>query len=125
MDNIDYALEVLLGFDGEKFVLDEKGNYIKYEARKIFDDVHRPHGVKYSLTLHDREGTRLLGYDNSHSWEESKRGKVTGRRVEWDHVHKYEKISEYNFESVEKLLDDFANSVSYLLEGGNLRWSKK
>jgi hypothetical protein len=28
-------------------------------------DEHVPHGIRYALTLHDRYGTRLLGYDNA------------------------------------------------------------
>ncbi len=26
-----------------------------------------PHGIRYALTLHDRYGTRLLGFDNAHA----------------------------------------------------------
>jgi hypothetical protein len=26
----------------------------------------RPHGLKYSLTLHAEDGARLLGFDNAH-----------------------------------------------------------
>jgi len=28
---------------------------------------HAPHGIRYSLTLHDKYGARVLGYDNAHA----------------------------------------------------------
>jgi hypothetical protein len=43
------------------------GYWIKIEARCIETSEHVPHGIRYALTLHDRYGTRLLGFDDAHA----------------------------------------------------------
>lgn len=50
----DYELEVLLSLDGQEFRF-TKGYVIKIEARQVKPSQGRPHGVKYSLTLHEPE----------------------------------------------------------------------
>lgn len=74
----DKTLENLLELDGVRFVIDEKlGLWVKFEVRKVQIHKHRPHGIKYSLTLHDRYNNRLLGFDNAHSIK--KNSKETGK----------------------------------------------
>ena len=48
----DYGLESLLAMDGVVFVI-EHGHWIKIEARVVASNRHVPHGVRYSLTLHE------------------------------------------------------------------------
>lgn len=36
------------------------------------ESVEMPHGIKYSLTLHDRRNHRVIGYDNAHSFKSLK-----------------------------------------------------
>jgi predicted transcriptional regulator len=50
----------LLLLDGERFVV-EDGFWVKFEARRVATTPERPHGLDYSLTLHDGEGERFLG----------------------------------------------------------------
>jgi len=48
-----------------------------------------PHGIRYALTLHDRYGTRLLGFDNAHAVMPPKRERHAGRRLAYDHRHRH------------------------------------
>ena len=69
---------------------------------------HVPHGIKYSLTLHDRNGTRVLGYDNAHGLRQGGRG-FAGRRLVYDHKHRAatDRAIPYRFETPQQLLEDF------------------
>jgi len=49
----DHELEALLSLDGQEFRF-TKGYAIKFEIRRVVPSLGRPHGVKYSLTLHDQ-----------------------------------------------------------------------
>ncbi len=55
---LDYELEALLSLDGHEFRF-AKGYAVRFEARQVKPTRERPHGVKYSLTLHDPEGRRI------------------------------------------------------------------
>jgi len=109
----DYGLESLLSMDGVVFVI-EHGHWIKIEARVVVPNQHVPHGIRYSLTLHDRNKLRLVGYDNAHAVKTRKR-RFSPRHAAWDHRHKLHEVFEYQFESAEKLLVDFWNDVYELL----------
>ena len=59
------GIERLLDMDG--WHLHQGGGYwVKIEAHKVKASMHIPHGVKYSLTLHDNHNRRVMGYDNAH-----------------------------------------------------------
>ena len=58
----DHDLSFLLSLDGLEFQF-APGFAVKIEARAVAATRHRPHGVKYSLTLHDPAGRRLYGID--------------------------------------------------------------
>lgn len=81
-----------------------------------------PHGVKYSLTLHDRYGTRVLGYDSAHSVKAPKKG-FGGRRLAFDHKHRAarDKGVPYSFESAEKLLKDFFAETGRVIQAAKER----
>lgn len=112
----DTELLTLLDLNGRSFWFDN-GYWVKFEVRKIAKDKHRPHGISYALTLHDRNNTRVFGLDNAHAIK--KRGrqpkKYTGRIITWDHIHKEEKIERYLFSSAGQLLDDFWKSVNEIV----------
>jgi hypothetical protein len=110
-DNQD--LEVLLELDGEVFPMDN-GCWTKFEAKKVESSKHIPHGVKYSLTLHDRNNLRIVGYDNAHGIK-PKRKKFGARLVRWDHKHERQLVEPYEFESPAKLLEDFWISVNKII----------
>jgi hypothetical protein len=48
-----------------------------------------PHGIRYSLTLHDQSGVRILGYDNAHSIKLHSRFKYAGQILPYDHKHRH------------------------------------
>ena len=109
-------LSTLLDLDGYSYWYKNK-YWVKFEAHRIEKNEHRPHGVKYSLTLHDRNNTRILGFDNAHIIKSRGRRpiKYTGRIVTWDHIHKQNKIERYLFSSASQLLEDFWNAVNEIV----------
>jgi hypothetical protein len=110
----DIGLSILLEMDGEVFPMDN-GYWTKFSIKKVGPDAHIPHGIKYSLTLHDRNNKRIVGYDNAHGVKPRKR-KYAGKRLVWDHKHNKEKIRAYEFESPGQLMEDFWKDVNGILE---------
>lgn len=112
---MDQGLKYLLELDGEVFPMDN-GYWTKFEVRLIEPSNSIPHGVRYSLTLHDRRNERVLGYDNAHAVKVGKR-KLLAERTEWDHKHKKTRIYPYEFISAGRLLEDFWNDVNRIMNG--------
>jgi hypothetical protein len=112
----DRDLLTLLDLDGQQYQLEKY--WIKIEARKVPKDAFRPHGIKYSLTLHDRNNTRVLGFDNAHAPViKGRRGKKYGGRiVTWDHVHNQQKVQAYTFSSASQLIEDFWDAVEKVIK---------
>ncbi|KUJ86536.1 MAG: hypothetical protein XD36_3033 [Halomonas sp. 54_146] len=102
---IDPGLEALLDLNGEVFPMDN-GFWTKFEAWKVVPSEQIPHGVRYSLTLHDKYNKRIIGYDNAHAIK-PKRSNFAAKKKTWDHKHKMEKVEDYEFESAGKLMEDF------------------
>jgi len=65
MSDADYGLDTLLSLNGETFPMDN-GFWTKFEAYKVDISIQIPHGIKYSLTLHDPSNVRVFGIDNAH-----------------------------------------------------------
>ena len=107
------SLENLLNLHGEVFPMDN-GCWIKFEAYQVSQSKSIPHGIKYSLTLHDKNNQRVLGYDNAHSFKSTK--KYGAKKETYDYIHKKMEILAYEFESAEQLLEDFWKSVDYYME---------
>ena len=108
MNGPDVGLETLLDLDGS--VLEQEGGFwIKIEARQVLASEHALHGIRYSLTLHDRYGARVLVYDNAHAVKPPKKFKFAGQRLPYDHRHRTacDKGVPYAFESAQRLLEDF------------------
>lgn len=110
----DVSLDTLLNLDGEIFPMDN-GYWTKFNAFRVTPTPQIPHGVRYSLTLHDRNNKRILGFDNAHTFKPEK-NKYGARKITWDHKHKTEKIHSYEFESASRLLEDFWKDVEEILE---------
>jgi len=93
-------LQTLLDLDGLIFWPNPR-YWIKFEAKQVRTSENIPHGIKYSFTLHDINNTRIIGFDNAHAVKKSgkRRKKFSGRIIAWDHVHKREKTTRYEFES--------------------------
>jgi hypothetical protein len=110
----DAALETLLELNGEVFPMDN-GYWTKFESYKVKPTKYIPHGIRYSLTLHDRNNTRVLGFDNAHAYK-PKSKRYGARKVTWDHEHKMEKMYNYEFESASQLIADFWRAVENILK---------
>jgi hypothetical protein len=77
MNGPDIGLDTLLDLDGS--ILEQEGGYwIKIEVRRIPPSEHARHGIRYSLTLHDKYGNRVLGFDNAHAVKPPKKFKSPG-----------------------------------------------
>lgn len=100
----DEAMERILAYDRRRYWL-ENGWSLRFRIREAVVTEERPHGLKYALTLHDVDGTRLLGFDNAHGV----------RRVDaYDHRHRFRKTEElvpYDFSDTDTLLCDFFDAV--------------
>lgn len=111
---MDTGLETLLDLDGTVFRL-EKGYWVKYVAYLVKQSEHIPHGVSYSLTLHDRNNSRVMGFDNAHGCPSPRRKKYGGRKVAWDHKHRHEQIIGYEYDSAAHLMEDFWAEVNRIV----------
>jgi hypothetical protein len=112
---MEHTLEFLLAFDGRVHYYSE-GYFVKFEIRRVLSTPERPHGLRYSFTLHDPGGKRLIGFDNAHSVA------VVGSRfksqpIVADYWHKTERDPgrPSTFEDAEKLIDDFFGEVERVL----------
>ena len=87
MNSPDVGLDTLLDLDGS--ILEQEGGYwIKIEARRVPASEQARHGIGYRLTLHDKYGTRVMGYDNAHAVNPPKEFKFAGRRLPCDRRHR-------------------------------------
>jgi len=86
------------------------GHWIKIAAKIMVKSNNYPYGVKYSLTLHNPSGKRILGYDNAHL--------VPGDKCDspYDHKHRGERILNYPYHQAGQLLKDFYQDVEQILE---------
>jgi hypothetical protein len=98
---------------GEIFPMDN-GYWTKIEAYRVEPNEHIPQGVKYSLTLHDRHNTRVLGFDNAHGYKPVRK-KFGAHKTTWDHLHRRKEVIPYEYESAAQLLEDFWKSVEELM----------
>jgi hypothetical protein len=112
----DCSLDTLLDLDGEIFPMDN-GCWAKFEIKPIPPSKTAPHGIKYSLTLHDRNNNRVIGFDNAHAVKPRKQKGFSGRKVTWDHTHRLDRVNQYNFQSAGQLLEDFWKAVDQYLKG--------
>ncbi len=114
MDSEYDELQTLLDLDGLVFWPDTR-YWVKFSAKNVEPTAWIPHGIKYSMTLHDSNNTRILGFDNAHAVEAKRVGKFAGRIVEWDHVHKFKRVSHYEFKSPAQLLTDFWRAADQII----------
>lgn len=111
----EHTLEFLLAFDGRIHHYAD-GYFVKFEIRRIDPTPARPHGLRYSFTLHGPEGTRLVGFDNAHAV--APMGSRYRKRSEaTDHWHRTadDPGRPYAFVSAEQLVDDFFDEVERVL----------
>ena len=116
----DPGLDTLLDLHGQMLFVDEIGHWVKFVVIRAEVTPERPHGLSYSLTLHAPDGTRLVGFDNSHPVRE-RHGPGTRQLGESDHRHRLRFIGPYEYKDAATLLEDFWTEVDEVLrERGSL-----
>jgi hypothetical protein len=111
----DPTLDTLLGLDGvEYFVAEACTHRVRFAVRRVDPSPERPHGLAYSLTLHDERNARIIGFDNAHPVRE-RRGPSGRRRAANDHHHGLRSIRPYEYLDAASLLEDFWAQVDAVL----------
>jgi len=111
----NYGIDCLLALDGE-IIEQLNGFWVKIDAKSVEVSLGRPHGVKYSLSLHSESGNRVLGFDNAHPISEG-RGYHHRYIIEYDHEHKMMgKIVPYEYHNAEQLMVDFWTEVDKAID---------
>ncbi len=104
-----------MAFDGRRHWY-EGGYCVKFGIKRVPPTKERPHGLRYSLTLHGPAGERLVGFDNAHA-AAAKGSRYKKRPVAADHWHRTESDPgrPYAFKDAETLIDDFFAEVERAL----------
>ena len=113
----DHVIETLLDLHDQ--IIDQgDGYWVKIEAWVVVVSADIPHGIRYSLTLHEPYGKRILGYDNAHAVKPPKKFKYAGVRLPYDHKHRHisDKGVPYAFKHAHQLLSDFFVEVDRVLK---------
>jgi hypothetical protein len=113
----DHVIETLLDLHDQ--IIDQgDGYWVKIEAWVVVVSADIPHGIRYSLTLHEPYGKRILGYDNAHAVKPPKKFKYAGVRLPYDHKHRHisDKGVPYAFKDAHQLLSDFFVEVDRVLK---------
>jgi hypothetical protein len=116
------GLQYLLDLNGE--ILDQgDGYWIKIDAWEIPPSRDVPHGVRYSLSLHEPYGNRIFGHDNAHATKPPKKFKFAGQKLPYDHKHRHasDKGVPYVFVDAAQLLNDFFAESDVVLAQHRLR----
>jgi outer membrane receptor for Fe3+-dicitrate len=99
----------------QELIDQEDGFWIKIEAWEVDVSLASPYGIRYSLTLHNPKGLRILGYDNAHAVKSS--SGYNGRKLPYDHKHRNAEDAgiRYEFKDAHQLLSDFFEDVDKAL----------
>ena len=113
----DKDVETLLDLHGSIFDQGD-GYWIKIEARRVRHTPRIPHGIAYSLTLHEPYGTRILGFDNAHAVKPPRKFKYAGRILTQDHKHRHARDQgvPYEYTTAHQLLQDFFAEADRVLQ---------
>lgn len=113
----DNGIDTLLELNGN-IVQQEHGYWVEIHVWQVESTALIPHGVRYSLTLHEQNGKRVMGYDNAHAVKPSSRFKYAGQVLPYDHKHR--NISDlgvpYEFTDAYQLVQDFFAGVDKILK---------
>jgi hypothetical protein len=100
----DEAMLRLLDYDRRRYWL-VNGWSIRFRIGEVTATPARPHGIKFVFTLHDVDGTRLLGFDNALG---------VPRAQVFDHRHRFRRPDElvpYAFRDADNLICAFFAAV--------------
>jgi hypothetical protein len=112
----DDAFERLLEYHGIRYYL-ANAWYVRFRIRRVEVSEARPHGIRYSFTLHDDLNERLLGFDNAHG---------VPRQVAHDHHHTFRRTKQifgYAFVNADKLLSDFMTPAGDACQRENVEFT--
>lgn len=110
-----HTLEFLIAFDGYVHWYGQ-GYFTKFEIKRVEPSTERPHGLRYSFTLHAPDGMRLMGFDNAHIVSPVG-SRFARRRLEADHWHRTSEDPgrPYQFKDAASLVFDFFAEVERIL----------
>ena len=93
----------------------DQAYFVKFEIKRVEPSTLRPHGLRYSFTLHDPEGERLMGFDMPIPVAPA--GRYAKRQAEADHWHRTEDDPgrPYAFTDAATLIADFFAEVGRIL----------
>lgn len=112
----DESLDALLDLDGQILVVDPTGgHWVKFRVKRVASSPEQPHGLAYSLTLHDEAGVRLVGFDNAHPVRPTS-GPSGRKRRRRDHKHRFHNVRAYDYADAATLLQDFWVEVDAVLK---------
>jgi hypothetical protein len=106
----DTSLDNLLGLHGDTYVVTAAGHWVKFDVAVVPVTVNKPHGLHYSLTLHNPQNKRILGYDNAHPV------KPATWRNPFDHRHVFKRVMPYEYRDAAALLEAFWADVDRTLK---------
>ena len=109
------SLDTLIQMHGDTYVINDRGYWVKFVIQKVPASRERPHGLNYSLTLHNPIGNRLLGFDNAHPISKGS-GPGVRTRIEYDHKHRGKMIRFYEYRDAGNLISDFWAEVEAVLQ---------
>ncbi len=113
MPRRDASLDALLDLDGQIFVVDPVArHWVKFVVHRVPVSAEKPHGLDYSLTLHDASGKRLVGYDNAHSVSKGRGRGVRSYVIQ----HRLKTVRTYAYRDAAALLADFWHDVDAVLK---------
>lgn len=111
----DRTLDTLVDLDGQVLVVDPAGkHWVRFAVKRVPTSPERPQGIAYSLTLHDADGQRLVGFDNAHPVRTS-RSPAGRARQRQDHKHRLSTVRPYDYTDAATLLGDFWAEVDRAL----------
>lgn len=112
----DLGLKTLLELEGT-IAEQGDGHWVAIVAWRVPVTPGTPAGVRYSLTPHGPDGSRLLGCDNAHALKPKWKFNHAGRRLTFDHKHRHrtDRGVTYAFSTGYRLLADFFDEVDVIL----------
>ncbi|MFM9971151.1 MAG: DUF6516 family protein [Burkholderiales bacterium] len=117
--SVETGLAYLLGLNGNFEIQNDEGYWVMMEVTLVAVTPERPHGIRYSLTLHAPDGTRLIGFDNAHGGIKPAGSHFlhAGKRYPYDHRHRHstDKGVLYEFDTAYQLVSDFYAEVDRVL----------
>ena len=110
----DHERDHFLGFH-RRLIGYDNGYWVTFRVTLVAPSLERPHGFQYSLSLHDANDDRVLGYAHGVGTG-SGPAKKSSRHVAYDHINRRgRRPVPYKFTTPYRLLEDFFTEVDTIL----------